>query len=298
MRVVDLLEEYVLVLRSANRSPRTIDSYRTYTDRLSRFFAESEREDEIATVTASDLREFILWLQDRYAPQTVQNTYQGVRTLILWAKEEELLENDPTRRIAIPKVPRLEFDVFSVEDIEKMLRFWDTRSLVGSRNFAIIILLFDSGIRLGELVGLRVEDLHFDEGYISVFGKGAKYRPVPVSSRTLRAIRRYQTLRNDIDVVDSNALWVARDGYPLGRWGVRTMLERLGKKLGIKIHPHKFRHSFAVNALRNDAREFDIQQCLGHTTLAMTRHYARQASADLIQKHKKFSPADRLRIRT
>ena len=83
----------------------------------------------------------------------------------------------------------------------------------------------------------------------------------------------------------------------LTRSGLAQLLRRIGTRTGLKVYPHKFRHSFAVNALRNDAREFDIQACLGHTTLMMTRHYARQSGEDLAKQHKRFSPADRLSVR-
>jgi integrase/recombinase XerD len=178
-----------------------------------------------------------------------------------------------------------------------LLRTCDVRTFYGSRDFAIVMLLFDSGIRAAELLRLKDQDVHWDRGLLNVFGKGSKERSVPVSARTLRAIRRYQHRRTAKGYDSVPTLFISSSGFDLTHSGLAQLLRRMGRKTGLHVHPHKFRHSFAVNALRNNAREFDIQACLGHTTLLMTRHYARQSGEDLSAAHKYFSPADRLRTR-
>lgn len=132
---------------------------------------------------------------------------------------------------------------------------------------------------------------------IKVRGKGAKERFVPVSARTLRTIRRYRCRRTEAGYTRRQYMFIGIGDLPLTRSGLLQRMYQLGKRTGLHVHPRKFGHSYAVNALRNGAREFDLQACLGHMTLTMTRHYARQAIGNLSAAHRHFSPADRLRTR-
>lgn len=296
MRLPDLLEEYELYLRAANRSPNTVDWYRASVKRFELHLAQTHQSDNCPDITARLIREYITSLQESAAPNTVANSVRALRILFAFGLREGLIDSDPVKRIPVPKVPTTDYVVFDPKDIDSLLRACDEKTFTGIRDFAIVMLLFDTGIRAAELLGLGDGDIDWERGLIAVFGKGSKARGVPVSGRTLRAIRRYQR-RRYAQIFDPPALFVSNVGEPLTSSGLRQLLERLGKKTGLHVHPHKFRHSFAVNALRNDAREYDIQDCLGHTTLLMTKRYARQSGEDLSRRHKKFSPADRLKVR-
>lgn len=297
MRVMDLVEEYVLELRAANRSENTVSDYRYHGLRFSRFLASRGYPDDCAQITPRIVREFQIALKDTHSPKTISNNIRALKALFSWAVREELLETNPMERIKTPAVPQEEFPVFDPADVDKLLAACDTKRLTGLRDFAIVMLLFDSGLRVSELVTLTDDDVDWHRGFVTVFGKGAKARSVPVSARTLRAVRRYVLARQKKFGENADALFLNNWGAPLTRWGVGQALQRLGKRAGLHVYPHKFRHSFAVNALRNDAREFDVQDVLGHTTLMMTKLYARQSGADLKERHKRFSPADRLKTR-
>jgi integrase/recombinase XerD len=297
MLLADLLEEFVLSARAANRSPRTIDSYRWQLQRFERYLVGRGYSLDCGQITARQIREYIGDLQETHAAQTIANNVKALRSVFAFGVREELIDSDPTVRVAVPKVPHRDYEVFDPSDIDTLLQACNARTLTGTRDFAIVMLLFDSGMRATELVTVRDSDVDWQRGLVSVFGKGAKERQVPVSARTLRALRRYQNKRNAAGYVGAPTLFVNNVGYPLTRSGLLQLLERLGKRTGLHVHPHKFRHSFAVNALRNDAREYDIQDCLGHTTLTMTKRYARQTGEDLARRHSRFSPADRLKVR-
>lgn len=296
MRLWDLYEEWLVAARAENFSIETIRSKRFRLKSFVQYMEANGLEPDTNTVTPRVIREFIAASRDTYSPYTVTSNVRVLKTLFRFGVREGLISEDPTTRIPVPKVPTIDYTVFDPSDIDTLLQACDQKTLTGLRDFAIVMLLFDSGIRASELVGMTDDSVNWERGLIHVYGKGAKERSVPVSGRTLRAIRRYQNQRNKrFDTCQR--LFANHRGEVLTRSGLLQMLVRLGKKTGLHCFTHKMRHSFAVNALRNDAREFDIQDCLGHTTLTMTKRYAKQTIDDLAIRHKRFSPADRLRTR-
>lgn len=297
MRLLDLYEEYVLYARAANRSKHTIESQHFHLRRFIVFLDEHGYETDTDAITPRILREFISESSTRYSLKTVSNNVRALKTLFAFGIGEELIDSDPTRRVAAPTVPLADYDIFDPADVDVLLRACNKKTLTGIRDFAIIMLLFDSGIRATELITIREDGVDWNRELVAVIGKGAKERLVPVSARTLRTIRRYINKRRTAGFERSEYLFLNQYGEPLTRSGLAQLLRRLGKKTGLHVHPHKFRHSFAVNALRNDAREYDIQDCLGHTTLLMTKRYARQSAVDLARQHKRFSPANSLTAR-
>ncbi len=297
MHLCDLFDEFELYCRTANRSPRTIAWYREYVTAFERFLSEHGYSDRCADIRTRTIREYVASLQERYAPPTVAGKVRALKGLFAFGLREGLIDTDPTRLVPVPKIPQTDYDVFDPEDIDTLLKACDTKRLTGIRDAAIVWLLFDSGVRAAELCGIGDEDIDWQRGFVRVLGKGAKERLVPVSARTLRAVRRYVNKRNQSGYEFAQALFINDVGEPLSYSALAQLLRRLGNRTGLAVKAHKFRHSFAVNALRNDAREFDIQDCLGHTTLYMTKHYARQTKEDLARRHKRFSPADRLKTR-
>ena len=297
MDLWELHDEYELSARAANRSANTIETQRYHLRRFVNFLKKRGIRTDTDEITPRVLREFIAESNQRYAVKTVSNNVRALKTLFAFGVREELVDRDPTHVVATPKVPITDFDIFEPSDVERLLRACNTKTVSGLRDFAIVMTLFDCGLRATELVRLRREDVDWKRGLLSVFGKGAKSRTVPVSARTLRAIRKYLNKDRDPNALPSDPLFRNQAGISLTRSGLAQLPRRLGNRVGLKVYPHKFRHSFAVNALRNDAREFDIQSCLGHTTLMMTRHYARQSGEDLARQHKRFSPVDRLSLR-
>lgn len=297
MRLWDLFEEYELAARSSNRSPNTINSMRYHVRRFAIFLEAHDYPMTCESVTPRVMREFITSLTGTYAAITVTNNVIALKTLFAFGLREELIEVDPTKRVSAPRMPHTTYAIFDNADVDVLLRACNRGTFTGLRDFAIVILLFDSGIRASELIGITDVDIDWQRGLICVLGKGSKERYVPVSARSLRVIKRYINKRNASVDHRFTATFVNQLGEPLSRSGLFQLLKRLGKRTGLHVHPHKFRHSFAVNALRNNAREFDIQDCLGHTTLTMTKHYARQSAVDLSERHKRFSPADRLKTR-
>jgi site-specific recombinase XerD len=186
------------------------------------------------------------------------------------------------------------------EEITKILSHIDRNSAAGARNYTILMLLLDTGLRCSEMINADLDNANVEGGYLKVMGKGGKERIVPFGVIVQKAILRYllhfrpepfnPTIRN---------LFLTLDGRPLTKNAVTLVFQRIAARSSVKrLHPHLCRHTFATNYLINGGDVFSLQQILGHTTLEMVRRYVTLASAHVTIQHRKFSPMDRLNITT
>lgn len=288
------LQLFIISCQVNNLSPQSI---RFYKQTVAPFiaFCKAQNITNPRQITIDVIRFYILSLQQRLKPVSVQDHYRGTKRFLNWLVEEEILNENPMARIRFPKAPKQIVQPFSLEQIKRMLVVCN-RTFAGCRDRAIVLCLFDSGLRLSELTGIKLSDIDINQGIISVMGKGAKQRLVRIGRETQKAILRYLLLRND----DWPCLWVTEERQPLQAGGIRQIIKRLGKRAGIKdvrCSPHTFRHTFAITCLRNGIGEFNLQCLLGHTTLQMTRKYVQSLGAsDAISAHEKASPVDNMRL--
>jgi integrase/recombinase XerC len=194
------------------------------------------------------------------------------------------------------KVPRAEKKVVkslsSTEVSQLILHFGD--SFDGVRNKAIILVLVDCGLRLGELLSLRMVDTNMEQQLIKADGKTGE-RVVRFGDTTKKALKKYLKLRSKVNNNDS--LWLTEKGITLKDSSVETMFIKLSKRTGVRVHPHLLRHTFATMWLRNGGDSLMLQRLLGHTTLTMTNRYCQAVGCyDAIEAHKRFSPVDGLKI--
>jgi len=288
------LQLFIISCQVNNLSPQTI---RFYKQTVSPFIAFC-REQNIANpkqITVDVIRLYILGLQRRIKPVSVQDHYRGTKRFFNWLVEEGILHENPMARIRFPKAPKQIIQPFSVEQIKRMLVVCN-RTFAGCRDRAVVLCLFDSGLRLSELAGIQLSDMDINQGIIKVMGKGAKQRLVRIGRETQKAILRYLLQRDD----NWPCLWVTEERRPMQAEGIRQIIRRLGKRAGIKdvrCSPHTFRHTFAITCLRNGIGEFNLQCLLGHATLQMTRKYVQSLGAsDALSAHEKASPVDNLRL--
>ena len=167
-----------------------------------------------------------------------------------------------------------------------------------ARNQTIFILLLDIGLRMGELINLKIDDIHMNEGLLKVMGKGKKERIVPMGSNVQRALQRYLFRYRPRPLhAGINNVFLSIVGKPLTENGVKLIFSRLAKSSGVtRLHAHLCRHTFATRFLINGGDVFTLQQILGHSTLEMVRHYVNLASNHVVIQHQKFSPMDRLNL--
>ena len=273
IEVGELARRWLADVRMRGRSPRTIHWYQQKIDAYFRSAGATTLED----FTADAVRAYIATLQDRHlAENTVHGCFQVLRSLATWADREGYLVDDALLRLQAPKLPELEIEIYSQEQLEAVIR----QASPAWARLAVQILA-GTGLRLSELCGLEVDDFEdeADATFLKVRrGKGGKFRRVPVSPRLRKAIERYTRGRPDRS---GTGLLVLSDGRPVRLETCSRMLNRVGCALGYRVHAHKFRHTFATSYLRNGGDIERLRRILGHTTYAMVMRYVHLRKDDL-----------------
>ena len=304
----EALTAYKICARAEGRSPRTIDWVASSVRYFGRFLGD---DVDIATITANDLRRFIIALQgakkyrdhpyngpqEQEISQSSINTYaRAIRAFFGYLYREELIKGNPMARVRMPKVPATVVPTFSANEMEELLFLPDRRTDPGFRDYALMLTLVDTAIRVSELAGLTVDDVDFDEGYLSVMGKGSKQRYVPMGAKVTKALLKYK-VRHRPEPLGIDTFWLTINGKALDIGRIEKIIREYGKKAGLgRCYPHKLRHTSSVLYLRNGGDPFSLQKKLGHSSLQMTRHYCNLADSDVRAAHRKYSPADRLRV--
>jgi len=288
------LKLFLISCQVNNLSPKTIEFYAQTVAPFLAFCRDRDITNPMR-ITVDVVRLYLLVLQQRLKPVSVQDNYRGIKRFLNWLVEEGILKENPIARLRAPKAPKLIIQPFSREQIAMMLAVCN-KTFAGCRDRAIVLMFLDSGLRLSELAGIALSDMDIEKGIIRVTGKGSKQRLVHIGRETQKAVLRYLLRRSD----DWPCLWVTEERLPMKAGGIRQVIRRLGKRAGItgtRCSPHTFRHTFAITCLRNGLDEFNLQCLLGHTTLQMTRMYVQSLGAgDAIAAHEKASPVDNMRL--
>lgn len=287
-----LVSLFISDRRSQNVTDKTIQWHSVSLHRFARYCMGAGLD--IYDLDATAIREYIRFLQHspgrngNLTESSVATYVRSLKAFLSWLVQEEYLESDPSARVAKPKVGEKSVELFSDQELKRLLAVCS--GPYGARDEAIVRLLLDTGLRASEVTTALLEDVDEAPPSLTVSGKGRKRRRVPLGVKTVRAIRRYIRTRDD----DYPCLFLGKRGEPLTPNGLYQLLERRGAVAGIHANPHKFRHTFAVSYLRNGGGIADLQKILGHTTLEMVLHYARLADRDVADKHRLYSPGDRL----
>ncbi len=217
-----------------------------------------------------------------------------IRGFYRFLVQEKILKHDPTRLIDLPKSGLKLPDVLSVEEVKLLLSIPDTNTPAGSRDAAMIELLYAAGLRVSELINLKLQDVNMEAGFVRVFGKGSKERVVPIGLFAKEKIGDYLKTARPLILknIASRYLFVARAGKPMTRQGFWKLIKRYALKAGFnkKITPHSLRHSFASHLLEGGADLRAVQLMLGHVDISTTQIYTHVAREHLKKIHEKFHP--------
>jgi integrase/recombinase XerD len=258
-------------------SENSVEAYLNDVDKLERYFTVTGKDTGPAEVTYQDLKSFLAWYgADNHNTRTQSRTLSGIRAFFKYLLIEGEIDENPSSLIESPKIGLKLPNVLSVDEINSMIARIDLSKKEGHRNKAIIETLYGCGLRVSELVNLRLTDIHYSEGFVIVTGKGNKQRLVPVSDIALREIDNYKHYRNLLPVIhDQNILFLNRRGSGLTRAMIFTIIKDLAAKAGIKknISPHTFRHSFATHMVSAGADLRAVQEMLGHESILTTEIY-------------------------
>ncbi|MFN8486420.1 MAG: tyrosine-type recombinase/integrase [Caldilineaceae bacterium] len=289
------LQDFLTDRRSRNLSVKTI---RWYKDSLAIFevYALNHKVAQTTDVSPNLLRQFLIHLADKgHNPGGVRNIFITVRAFINWHLEEYKPNGwEPLKNVRLPKQTIEPLTPLSVADFKKLIATCNARTLTGDRDRALLLVLFDSGVRKQELINLKVSDVEMNTGQILIrVGKGRKARVTFIGQKTQRALRQYLRHRNDLK--NDDPLWIERKGKKLTPSGLREIIRRRAKKAGIPAPGlHDFRRAFALNALRSGMDVVTLQRLLGHSSLAIINRYLAQTGEDLREQHQKTSPVDNL----
>lgn len=257
-------------------SSNTIEAYLSDVEKLVGFI---QAEDlDWRAVTGEDLHRFVCTLQDLgIGARSQARIISGIKSFFNFLRLEKWIEQDPSELIETPKLGMKLPDVLTVEEVDAMVNSIDLMAPEGQRNRAIIETLYGCGLRVSELVGLRISDLYFPDGYIMVEGKGGKQRLVPISESAITEIHSYMDDRANITVKrgNENILFLNRRGSQLSRVMVFYIVKQACEQCGIKkkVSPHTLRHTFATHLLEGGANLRAIQQMLGHESITTTEIY-------------------------
>jgi integrase/recombinase XerC/integrase/recombinase XerD len=301
MNLEKLLLHFSQCYRAEGKSPRTIEWYGEMVGIFIRFLQRSGRSPILAEYELENARKFLVAERTRgVSAATIQARVRALKGFGTWLSHEGYSTENAFAHLMIPKAPTKVIEPLTTQEIDNLVAQQDPLTTIGSRNLAILMTLLGTGIRESELCGLRYEDSHIEEGYLKVFGKGAKERVVPTGALVQKMLWRYVFhFRPEPETELSDYLFLTLDGKRLEANAVKLLLKRWGRKAGVpRLHAHLCRHTFATNFLVYDCGDvFRLQQILGHTTLEMVRRYVHYASSrTMIQGHVS-SPVDRMGIK-
>lgn len=258
-------------------SPNSVEAYIDDISKLERFFAETGSQTQPAAVTYNDLKEFLAWLNvSSKNARTQSRILSGIRAFFKYLLVEGVIDENPSALIESPKIGLKLPEVLSVSEIDRIIDAIDLSKQEGHRNKAIIETLYGAGLRVSELVTLKITDIHSAEGFVIVTGKGNKQRLVPIGRKALKEIDLYKEERDRLpEIKDPNVLFLNRRGSALSRVMVFNIIKDLAARAGIKksISPHTFRHSFATHMVEAGADLRAVQEMLGHESIMTTEIY-------------------------
>lgn len=251
-------------------------------------------------LTQQQLEQFLIYVSEYgLSARTQARILSGLKAFYKYLSIEDVIEDNPTELLEAPKIGRKLPDVLSVEEINKLINAIDLSKAEGERNKAMLETMYSCGLRVSELVNLRLSNLNFNEGFIHVIGKGSKERIVPIGSIAIKHINIYiKAVRNhqqNIKKGNEDVVFLNRRGSKLTRVMIFTIIKQLCEKSGINktISPHTLRHSFATHLVEGGADLRAVQEMLGHESITTTeiythldRDYLRQAILDFHPRSK------------
>jgi len=280
-------------------SQNSIDAYANDINKLIKFLNANYDGILPTTVVYPHLKAFIASINDAgTSPRTQARVISGIKSFFKFLLLEGIIDNNPTSLLEAPKVGRKLPSILTVEEINSLLEAVDMNKPEAQRNRAILETLYSCGLRVSELISLRVSNLHFRMGFIKIDGKGNKERLIPVSEDAKREIKQYMKnyrAKLNIDPKDEDILFLNRRGQKLSRVMIFTIIKNLAEKvnLGKTISPHTFRHSFASHLVEGGADLRAVQEMLGHESILTTEIYTHLDRDYLKDTIKHFHPRSR-----
>ena len=288
---MELLERFFTYLSvEKGLSKNTLSSYAADLKRYTLFL--KEREKGIASALRGDIIDFNEGLRnDGYSIPSICRYLSSIKALYKYLLIENILDSDPSENIHMPKKWERLPKALSVSEVMDLLQTGFSGKTI-LRDSAMLELLYSSGLRVSELVRIKLGDIHFDAGFVRIMGKGAKERVVPVNTRALEKVKRYMEEERPATLKkrQSPYLFVTRIGKPMSRQRFWQTLKAIGKQAGLDISPHTIRHCFATHLLEGGADLRSVQKMLGHSDISTTQIYTKVTTDRIKKVFKTYHP--------
>ncbi len=286
--MLDLFLTYLSVEKGLSRN--TVNAYAADLKKYLLFLKEKGRKPERAD--KADLLNFLELLRsDGYTISTVCRYISSIKALYKFLLLEKRIQDDPTENLQMPKKWERVPKALSISDVKDLLAAkFSARTAL--RDSSMLELLYSSGLRVSELVSIKLGDIHFDAGFIRVLGKGSKERIVPVNMRALEKIKDYSEKERPeiLKKKQSPYLFVTRNGSAMTRQRFWQTLKAIGKQAGIELSPHTVRHCFATHLLEGGADLRSLQKMLGHSDISTTQIYTKVTTDRIKKVYKTYHP--------
>jgi integrase/recombinase XerD len=286
--------DYLKLERSL--SDNSIQAYVRDVEKLDQFVQLNYPKVSPLAISAKHLQSFLQFISELgMSAYSQARILSGIKAFYKYLMFEEMIEQDPTALLEGPKIGRKLPDTLEYLEIEKLLAAMDLSTPEGGRNRAIIEVLYSSGLRVSELVELKIANVHYDIGFLRVIGKGNKERLVPIGKEALRFLKIYlDEIRVHVPVKKEyeSHVFLSNRGAKVSRVSVFLMIKQLAAKIGLKksISPHTFRHSFATHLIEGGADLRAVQEMLGHESITTTEIYTHLDRDYLRQVIQEFHP--------
>ena len=301
--LADLIDEftgYLTVERGA--SPNTVTAYRRDL-RLYAGFLQDRSVTDPDRVSRDDAGAWVTYLRaEGLAPKTVERRVASMKSFHRFLVREGVTVNHPTASLPLPRVPERLPEVVSIDDVDRLLSQPFPEGPVGYRDRALLEVLYGCGVRASELTGLDLRDVDLTEGLLRVFGKGSKERVVPVAGAATSALsdylvhgRPFLRTKKGASRQDPDAVFLNARGGRLTRVTVHSLVRAYGGRVGLQLHPHTLRHSFATHMLEGGADLRALQEMLGHADISTTQIYTHVDRSHLREEYLSTHPRARLR---
>ena len=278
-------------------SDNSVEAYLRDIDKLTQFLQEASSLKTPDSVELKDLQQFTKWIAELGMTASSQSRIiSGIKSFYKYCLTEQISRKDPTTLLEAPKLKRSLPDVLSFEEIEEIIAQIDLSKPEGGRNKAILETLYSCGLRVSEIVNLKISQLYLDVGFIRALGKGDKERLIPVGSSAVKFINIYKNkirVHTPVKPGNEDILFLNNRGSKLSRVMIFLIIKELVKKAGIKktVSPHTFRHSFATHLVEGGADLRAVQEMLGHESITTTEIYTHLDREFLRKTLEHFHPA-------
>lgn len=292
------LTAFLLDREAARCTVKTLEHYR-YTAGGFVAWLRNRGVSDVGGITPTHVRAYLVELQRRQLKDTTQHAHaRGIKAWLNWLVNEGDLAESPMRRVSMPRLERRIPAPFAPDDVQRLLAVCDRATAIGARNYAAVLMLLDTGLRVAELASLKIGQVDMRSGMVRVFGKGQKERTIRAGSKARAGILRMLGYRAGVQTGDP--LWIAYDvqGREVGALsvhGLQIMVQRLGRLAGVRpCGPHRFRRTFATWCLADGMDIEHLRRLMGHSSLAVLLKYLSLSNKDLERAHLEHSPVDRL----